>query len=293
MTTSTDPLAAWLRWFEQQQASTGTKETGGDQSTPEPWSKLLDESLGRFVHTLSNASDWQQCLAAHVNTAMQDAARLATSVTNPLAHEADWLKHFSAFRAPPHGNKDASLATELFGHVCTWPALGLAAADDGDWQAFQEAVPAFQGAGERYSEILFTMMATALTNWQKALESADSPPTDIDFIRQQWLDALESAWQTMLKNPEHTRRLRELNAAIDQLRTSGTRMANGMFRALGIPTREDLLGTQRRLQQVRRKINIMDQSTELAMLREDVAMLREDLAMLRRETAAANHGNKT
>lgn len=277
MSTSTDPLATWLGWLEQQQL----KGSDDPQGAPAPWRLSLDQSLEDLARTLSDATDWQTTLATHVQEAAADASRLAASIPWPPVAELDWLTRLFRSDTELGNHGQGTLARGLFGQLSRWPALGLAAANEQDWHALQESLPAARSAWECYTRTLLAMMIDALARWKNGLEEMDGPPADAEQLREHWLNALEDAWQAMIEDPEHARRLLEFNMAMDRVRTCGARVADGMFRAFGIPTREDLQGTQRRLQEVRRKLRASDTATELAMLREDVKALQAEMAALR------------
>lgn len=291
MTISSDPLSAWLRWLEQQQPGTWATGDEDQKASMQQWQQWMAESLEQLADTLSNTADWQTALAAHVAAATEDAARIASLAASPPLLDPALLERLFGSQSSSHAFGEHSLASALFGHLSAWPALGLAAAREADWRDFQESIPAARRASERYARTLLAMMTSALEHWQAGLMEAAKPPTDPDILREQWLDALETAWQDMLKNPEHALHLLELNTSMERVQTCGARVADGIFRALGMPTREDLIGTQQRLHELRRKSNSGKLSMELAQLRSDMDDLRAELTALRSKTATAGSGD--
>lgn len=282
MTMSTDPLTAWLHQFQADHGAATEDSQRDDDRDTMAWHRVQDESLSRFAEALARSDDWRECVAAQVRTATVEAAGLAERLAKMSLPEEDWLGQLSRFWPGDTSDDELPFARDLFGGFPIWPALGLSSPDQADWEDARQAIPALRRASEQYSEQLLAMMSDALERWKAQLLADDKPCIEPEQLRQRWLNALEDAWQAMLKDPEHTRRLRELTMAVDRLRASAVRLSDNMLRPLGLPSRTDLLGTQQRLLEVRRRMRAMPPPGELEALRRDMDALRQEVAELRR-----------
>ena len=269
MDTTTDPVDIWLQWLR----GFGNSAVG---TGPQQWPTLLDESMHRLADELAEAPHWQDALASHVSGLVTETERTATA----LRQLADAI-----LNGMPPANPGAPPAprTAMFAHLPLWPALGLAAGRQEDWQAMQRILPELRQAAECYCERVLRMMLDALERWHTDLRRYDDQgPPDAEHLRASWLDALDTCWQDMLADPQHTELLRRLNKAVYAFRRCGADLARTYLKAMGVATRDDLAGTQLRMHQLRRRLPVTDVSEELRELRAEVNTLRREVDSLRK-----------
>lgn len=137
------------------------------------------------------------------------------------------------------------------------PALGPARERQQHFRAWQRAARAHAEAQAAFSSLLSKAGARGMEVFERKLAERSEPGRQLDSIRavyDLWVDAAEEAWAEVAMSAEFRRAYGELTNTGMRLREAWQREVEYQTRQLGIPTRSEVDGSHRKLQEMQREL---------------------------------------
>jgi polyhydroxyalkanoate synthase subunit PhaE len=284
---------AWMRYL-QQQPGTSVPFGFGPAPTP-PADDFLTRSLaslqayGSWLQQaagggLGQFGNWQQptvvqpFLAAFNQPFAQTVAGLDSASAFGLDHQ--WRSWLQAMQRSGMGG--LSMPSQM-------AAFGITREMQLDQQAMTAAINHYAQINARYQTLLQQVNAQGIERLQDMLKEHVEPGKQIESLKalyDLWVDAMEDAYSKMALSDEYRDVFGALVNAQMQVRKLQHQQTEQMCRELGIPTRSEVDGLGKRLQQLRRDMAGRRQETSQADMPE-VDALRAEIAALKRELAAS------
>ncbi|RFA31361.1 hypothetical protein CAI21_01690 [Alkalilimnicola ehrlichii] len=150
-----------------------------------------------------------------------------------------------------------------------------------------KAAQEYLAAQQDYLALLQQLGERVLAAGKTRLEQ-DPKPAGIQEVYSAWLEATESVYEEYVFSEEYTRSLGRLSHATARLIRHTQDSLEGVLKLLGLPTRTDMLSTQRRLHEIRRQQHACAEhvaADEFLALKNEVQALRQELQNLKRAQA--------
>ncbi|WP_366519072.1 poly(R)-hydroxyalkanoic acid synthase subunit PhaE [Natronocella acetinitrilica] len=256
------PEEYWLDWIARAQAGNRSWLRALDPSVPEKdreqallsargeWIAAMDGALQSLADDLQGSADWTASLLRHLRNLHEEVDRHLDETAQQLPPDLQWLTHWLESCAAS-GSTDLARAT--LDALRQWPQLGVGGRQVANLQALHKSLSTAIEAGAAYAQTQKVMLEKALKGWEQRLAARSSDPApDREELLETWLSALSDAYEHMLDSDEHTRHLAKLNTSLQQARADALPLIEPWLHGFGIATRQDLAGTQVRLQEMRR-----------------------------------------
>lgn len=137
------------------------------------------------------------------------------------------------------------------------PAFGYSRERQQHWQALQKAVSEHARAQSHYSALLLKASQRGMEYFENKLIERSEPGRQLDSARalyDLWVDAAEEAYAEVAMSPEFRTSYAELVNTQMRLRQRIQAEAQHQAAQFGLPTREELDGTHRKIQQLMREV---------------------------------------
>jgi class III poly(R)-hydroxyalkanoic acid synthase PhaE subunit len=169
------------------------------------------------------------------------------------------------------------------------PAFGLAREHQERWQQLGTALLEYQEQTNRYNTLLLKASQQGFDRFQSKLAEREEPGRQLESVRavyDLWIDAAEEAYADIALSDEFRKAYGAMVNAQMRVRSLIQTEVEQQTRQLGMPTRTELKGVEKSVQELRRhlKANQEASSTDVA---DEIAALRAEVAALKRELSGA------
>ncbi|TDR39954.1 class III poly(R)-hydroxyalkanoic acid synthase PhaE subunit [Tahibacter aquaticus] len=167
------------------------------------------------------------------------------------------------------------------------PAFGLAREHQERWQALGTALVEYQEQTNRYNTLILKSSQQGFERFQSKLAEREEPGRQLDSVRavyDLWIDSAEEAYGEIALSDEFRKVYGAMVNAQMRVRSLMQLEVEQQTRQLGIPTRTELKGVEKSVQELRRNLKntqeagSIDLAGEIAALRAEVAALKQQLA---------------
>lgn len=281
-------LDQWAQLFgkSQQQSDLVDRVTANAKSYVALMQSMLNSSLGQGGD--AGAAAWTEALRNGFNIPGMDPALW----NNPLGANfrdmaGQGAKGFEQLMAE-FGRAGGPFKQEILSTL-GMPAFGLAREHQERWQALGTALVDYQEQTNRYNTLLLKSSQQGFERFQSKLAEREEPGRQLESVRavyDLWIDAAEEAYAEIALSDEFRKVYGAMVNAQMRVRSLIQGEIEQQTRQLGMPTRSELQGVQKSVQELRRNFrNSQDgRDSELA---GEVAALRAELAALKRQLDAA------
>jgi polyhydroxyalkanoate synthase subunit PhaE len=233
--------------------------------------------LGQFGNW-QQPSAMQPFLAAFNQPFAQTVAGLDSASAFGLDHQ--WRSWLQAMQRSGMGG--VSMPSQM-------ATFGITREMQLDQQAMAAAMNQYAQINARYQTLLQQVNAQGIERLQEMLKEHVEPGKQVESLKalyDLWVDAMEDAYSKMALSEEYRDVFGALVNAQMQVRKLQQQQTEQICRELGIPTRSEVDGLGKRLQQLRRDVSGRRQEVLQADTSE-VDTLRAEIAALKRELAAS------
>ncbi|WP_158543232.1 poly(R)-hydroxyalkanoic acid synthase subunit PhaE [Dyella psychrodurans] len=293
---------AWMRYLQQQPGA--SVPFGFSPPPTPPANDFLTRSLanlqayGSWLQQAAGAGatgqfgNWQQpaamqpFLAAFNQPFAQTVAGLDSASAFGLDHQ--WQSWLQAMQRSGMGGMSGSGMGGM-SMPSAMAAFGITREVQLDQQAMAAAMNEYAQINARYQTLLQQVNAQGIERMQELLKEHSEPGKQIESLKglyDMWVDAMEDAYSKMALSGEYREVFGALVNAQMQVRKLQQQQTEQMCRELGIPTRSELDSLGKRVQQLRRDMQVRHQESPRADASE-VDVLRAEIATLKRELAAS------
>jgi polyhydroxyalkanoate synthase subunit PhaE len=167
------------------------------------------------------------------------------------------------------------------------PAFGLAREHQERWQQLGTALVEYQEQTNRYNTLILKSSQQGFERFQSKLAEREEPGRQLDSVRavyDLWIDAAEEAYAEIALSDEFRKVYGAMVNAQMRVRSLAQGEVEQQTRQLGIPTRSELKGVEKSLQELRRHLKASQESST-AGLAEEIAALRAEVASLKKQLA--------
>lgn len=168
------------------------------------------------------------------------------------------------------------------------PAFGLAREHQERWQQLGNAMVEYQEHTNRYNTLILTASQRGFDRFQSKLAEREEPGRQLDSVRavyDLWIDAAEEAYAEIALTDEFRKAYGAMVNAQMRVRSLMQTEIEQQTRQLGMPTRTELKGVEKSVQELRRHLKANQEATTVDVAGE-IAALRAEVAALKRELAA-------
>lgn len=169
------------------------------------------------------------------------------------------------------------------------PAFGLAREHQERWQALGTALVDYQEQTNRYNTLILKSSQQGFERFQSKLADREEPGRQLDSVRavyDLWIDAAEEAYADIALSDEFRKVYGAMVNAQMRVRSLIQTEVEQQTRQLGMPTRTELKGVEKSVQELRRHLKA-SQEHATADLSGEITALREEIAALKQQLAAA------
>lgn len=315
----------WDGWRNQ---GVPTPPAGFDANAPwqaglEQWSKLFGGAMAQsdlveritsnakaymaLMQSMIGAAAGQQQAGANPAAAWTDALKNgfnlpgldASLFNNPLGSSlrdiaGQGAKGFEQMMADFTRNANGAWKQEALASLGT-PAFGLAREHQERWQQLGAAWIDYQDQTNRYNTLILKASQNGFERFQGKLAEREEPGRQLDSVKavyDLWVDAAEEAYAEIALSEEFRKVYGAMVNAQMRVRSLMQQEVEQQTRQLGMPTRSELKGVEKSLQEIRRTVKANREATD-AGLAAEVAALRDELATLKRELGKPKAADKS
>lgn len=283
-------LEQWSKLFGQgnQQSDLVERVTANAKSYVSLMQSMLSGSVGQGAGANAGAAAWTDVLRNGFNIPGMDPALW----NNPLGASfrdmaGQGAKGFEQLMAE-FGRGGGPFKQEILSNL-GMPAFGLAREHQERWQALGTALISYQEQTNRYNTLILKASQQGFERFQSKLAEREEPGRQLDSVRavyDLWIDAAEEAYGDIALSEEFRKAYGAMVNAQMQVRSLIQTEVEQQTRQLGMPTRTELKGVQKSVQELRRNVK-NSQESSTADLAADIAALRAEVAALRQQLKAA------
>lgn len=281
-------LDQWAQLFgkSQQQSDLVDRVTANAKSYVALMQSMLNSSLGQGGD--GGAAAWTEALRNGFNIPGMDPALWNNPLgTNFRDMAGQGAKGFEQLMAE-FGRGAGPFKQELLGTL-GMPAFGLAREHQERWQALGTALVEYQEQTNRYNTLILKSSQQGFERFQSKLAEREEPGRQLESVRavyDLWIDAAEEAYAEIALSDEFRKVYGAMVNAQMRVRSLIQTEIEQQTRQLGMPTRTELKGVEKSVQELRRNLK-NSQENSAADLAGDIAALRAEVAALKRELAAS------
>lgn len=167
------------------------------------------------------------------------------------------------------------------------PAFGLAREHQERWQQLGSAMVEYQEQTNRYNTLILKSSQQGFERFQSKLAEREEPGRQLDSVRavyDLWIDAAEEAYAEIALSDEFRKVYGAMVNAQMRVRSLMQTEIEQQTRQLGMPTRTELKGVEKSVQELRRHLkasreaSAADMAGEIAALRAEVDALKKQVA---------------
>lgn len=282
-------LDQWTQLFGQgaQQSDLVDRVAANAKSYVGLMQSLLNTALGQQGG--GSAMAWAEALRNGFNVPGMDPALW----NNPLGAgfrdlAGQGAKGFEQLMAEFGRGATGALRQEVLANL-GMPAFGLAREHQERWQQLGAALVDYQEQTNRYNALILQASQQGFDRFQSKLAEREEPGRQLDSVRavyDLWIDAAEEAYADIALSDEFRKAYGAMVNAQMRVRSLLQTEVEQQTRQLGMPTRSELKGVEKSLQELRRHLKAQQESSA-ADLSGEVAALRTEIAALKRELAGA------
>lgn len=248
---------------------------------------LLSSSLSQGSGD-GSAAAWTEALRNGFNVPGMDASLWNNPLgTNFRDMARQGAKGFEQFMAE-FGRGAGPFKQELLANLGL-PTFGLAREHQERWQQLGTALVDYQEQTNRYNTLILKASQQGFERFQSKLAEREEPGRQLDSVRavyDLWIDAAEEAYAEIALSDEFRKAYGAMVNAQMRVRSLIQSEVEQQTRQLGMPTRSELKGVEKSVQELRRHLKA-NQETASNDVAGEVAALRAEVAALKRELAAA------
>jgi class III poly(R)-hydroxyalkanoic acid synthase PhaE subunit len=281
-------LEQWSKLFGQSgpQSDLVDRVTSNAKSYVALMQSMLSSSLGQGGGN-DSAAAWTEALRNGFNVPGMDPALW----NNPLGVNfrdmaGQGAKGFEQLMAE-FGRGAGPFKQELLANL-GMPAFGLAREHQERWQQLGTALVEYQEQTNRYNTLLLKASQQGFERFQSKLAEREEPGRQLDSVRavyDLWIDAAEESYADIALSDEFRKAYGAMVNAQMRVRSLIQSEVEQQTRQLGMPTRSELKGVEKSVQELRRHLKNAQEtaSTDVA---GEIAALRAEVAALKRELGA-------
>ncbi|WP_313919283.1 class III poly(R)-hydroxyalkanoic acid synthase subunit PhaE [Tahibacter sp.] len=170
------------------------------------------------------------------------------------------------------------------------PAFGLAREHQERWQQLGSAMVEYQEQTNRYNTLILKSSQQGFERFQSKLAEREEPGRQLDSVRavyDLWIDAAEESYAEIALSDEFRKVYGAMVNAQMRVRSLMQTEVEQQTRQLGMPTRTELKGVEKSVQELRRHLkasreaSAADIAGEIAALRAEVDALKQQVAQSR------------
>ncbi|HVH36878.1 MAG TPA: class III poly(R)-hydroxyalkanoic acid synthase subunit PhaE [Tahibacter sp.] len=281
-------LDQWTQLFGQgaQQSDLVDRVSANAKSYVGLMQSLLNTAMGQDGG--GSAAAWTEALRNGFNVPGMDPALW----NNPLGAgfrdlAGQGAKGFEQLMAEFGRGAAGPMRQELLANL-GMPAFGLAREHQERWQQLGTALVDYQEQTNRYNTLILKASQQGFDRFQSKLAEREEPGRQLDSVRavyDLWIDAAEEAYAEIALSDEFRKAYGAMVNAQMRVRSLMQGEIEQQTRQLGMPTRTELKGVEKSLQELRRHLKTQQESSA-ADLSGEIAALRAEVAALKRELAA-------
>ncbi|HSX62260.1 MAG TPA: class III poly(R)-hydroxyalkanoic acid synthase subunit PhaE [Tahibacter sp.] len=288
-------LEQWAQLFGQSgpQSDLVDRVTANAKSYVALMQSMLSSSLGQGGGA-DSAAAWTETLRNGFNIPGMDPALW----NNPLGANfrdmaGQGAKGFEQLMAE-FGRGAGPFKQELLANL-GMPAFGLAREHQERWQQLGAALVDYQEQTNRYNTLILKSSQQGFERFQSKLAEREEPGRQLDSVRavyDLWIDAAEEAYAEIALSEEFRKAYGAMVNAQMRVRSLIQTEVEQQTRQLGMPTRSELKGVEKSVQELRRHLKAAkeassaDVAVELSALRAEIDALKRELGTAK--PAAAN-----
>lgn len=282
-------LDQWTQLFGQsaQQSDLVDRVSANAKSYVGLMQSLLNTAMGQDGG--GSAAAWTEALRNGFNVPGMDPALW----NNPLGAgfrdlAGQGAKGFEQLMAEFGRGAAGPMRQELLANL-GMPAFGLAREHQERWQQLGTALVDYQEQTNRYNTLILKASQQGFDRFQSKLAEREEPGRQLDSVRavyDLWIDAAEEAYAEIALSDEFRKAYGAMVNAQMRVRSLMQGEIEQQTRQLGMPTRSELKGVEKSLQELRRHLKTQQESSA-ADLSGEIAALRAEVAALKRELAGA------
>ncbi|MBN8738063.1 MAG: class III poly(R)-hydroxyalkanoic acid synthase subunit PhaE [Xanthomonadaceae bacterium] len=282
-------LDQWTQLFGQsaQQSDLVDRVSANAKSYVGLMQSLLNTAMGQDGG--SSAAAWTEALRGGFNVPGMDPSLW----NNPLGAgfrdlAGQGAKGFEQLMAEFGRGAAGPMRQELLANL-GMPTFGLAREHQERWQQLGAALVEYQEQTNRYNTLILKASQQGFDRFQSKLAEREEPGRQLDSVRavyDLWIDAAEEAYAEIALSDEFRKAYGAMVNAQMRVRSLVQGEVEQQTRQLGMPTRSELKGVEKSLQELRRHLKA-EQESASADLSGEIAALRAEVAALKRELAGA------
>lgn len=282
-------LEQWSKLFGQSgsQSDLVDRVTANAKSYVSLMQSMLSGSLGQGGGT-DSAAAWTEALRNGFNMPGMDPALW----NNPLGANfrdmaGQGAKGFEQLMAE-FGRGAGPFKQELLANL-GMPAFGLAREHQERWQQLGTALVEYQEQTNRYNTLILKASQQGFERFQSKLAEREEPGRQLDSVRavyDLWIDAAEESYADIALSDEFRKAYGAMVNAQMRVRSLVQSEVEQQTRQLGMPTRSELKGVEKSVQELRRHLKNAQEASSNDLAGE-IAALRAEVAALKRELGAA------
>ncbi len=246
---------------------------------------MIGAAAGQQQAGANPAAAWTEALKNGFNIPGIDAALFNNPLGGNLRDIAgQGAKGFEQMMADFARNASGSLRSEALSTL-GMPTFGLAREHQERWQQLGAAWIEYQEQSARYNALILKASQNGFDRFQSKLAEREEPGRQLESVKavyDLWVDAAEEAYAEIALSDEFRKAYGAMVNAQMRVRSLMQTEVEQQTRQLGMPTRSELKGVEKSLQEVRRAIKA-NRESHSADLAAEVAALRAELAALKRE----------
>lgn len=278
-------LEQWAQLFGQSGAQSDLVDrvAANAKSYVSLMQSMLSSSLGQGDGK-DSAAAWTEALRNGFNVPGMDASLWNNPLgTNFRDMAGQGAKGFEQLMAE-FGRGVGPFKQELLANL-GMPAFGLAREHQERWQQLGTALLEYQEQTNRYNTLILKASQQGFERFQSKLAEREEPGRQLDSVRavyDLWIDAAEEAYAEIALSDEFRKAYGAMVNAQMRTRSLIQSEVEQQTRQLGMPTRSELKGVEKSVQELRRNLKASQEASS-ADLAGEIAALRAEVAALKRE----------
>ncbi|MBL8298532.1 MAG: class III poly(R)-hydroxyalkanoic acid synthase subunit PhaE [Rhodanobacteraceae bacterium] len=285
-------LEQWAQLFGQSgmQSDLVDRVSANAKSYVALMQSMLLSSLGQAGGD-GSATAWTEALRNGFNIPGMDASLWNNPLgANLRAMAGQGAKGFEQLMAE-FGRGAVPFKQEMLANL-NLPAFGLAREHQERWQQLGTALLDYQEQTNRYNTLILKASQQGFDRFQSKLAEREEPGRQLESVRavyDLWIDAAEEAYADIAMSDEFRKAYGAMVNAQMRVRSLFQAEVEQQTRQLGIPTRSELKGVEKSLQELRRHLKASQEAVQEAAstgLADEVTALRAEIAALKRELLA-------